>query len=258
MVCTFVRHLRAALKLGAYGLLCIISIPPQAVVVLFTSGKGAYFLPKIFHIISSRLFGIRVKIKGTPHISSQTLFICNHLSYLDIPAIGSVLSGAFVAKNEVAGWPVFGILAKLQKTLFISRSARQAAQERAAFEKRLSEGQSMILFPEGTSTDGRQIAPFKSSLFAAFADNKNLEIMTQAMTINILSINGKSAADQNIRDQYAWYGDMELPPHLWAFAGMSGCEVELVFHDAQPIDHSLDRKSMARKFEEQVRAGLAP
>ena len=116
----------------------------------------------------------------------------------------------------------------------------------------------MILFPEGTSSDGRQIMPFKSSLFAVFAENKSLEIMTQPVTINVLSVDGMATDKQDIRDAYAWYGEMELPPHLWAFAGMSGTEVELVFHEARPIDHALDRKAMARHFEDKVRAGLRP
>ena len=94
------------------------------------------------------------------------LFVANHISYLDITVLGSLIAGSFVAKTEVARWPLFGWLAKLQRSVFVDRQVRSTAQQRDAIAERLAAGDALILFPEGTSGDGNRVLPFKSALFS--------------------------------------------------------------------------------------------
>ena len=94
------------------------------------------------------------------------LFAANHVSYLDITVLGSLLDASFIAKTEVAGWPLFGWLARLQRSVFIDRRARSTAHQRDSIAARLAAGEALILFPEGTSGDGNRLLPFKSALFS--------------------------------------------------------------------------------------------
>ncbi len=253
----FIRSLKAAFRLTLYGLMCLVSIPLQAAVLILTKGSAAYILPKLFHRITCKLFGIKVQITGKPHTDEQTLFVCNHLSYLDIPVLGSVITGSFIAKTDVAGWPVFGLLAKLQRTLFVSRNTRHAVQGQKDFQERLKEGMHMILFPEGTSSDGHTVLPFKSSLFAAF-ETAGLSYLTlQPVTLNLLAIDGQTADTPALRDLYAYHGDIELPPHLWNFAGLNGVMLEIIFHKTIELSEHQNRKELAQICEEAVRSGLS-
>ena len=121
------------------------------------------------------MIGFRVHTVGTnvsdPASGSgsgqPTLFLSNHVSYFDITVLGALIDGSFVAKSEVAGWPLFGMLAKLQRTVFVVRRQGQAGAQRDAVAERLTRGENLIVFPEGTSGDGTRALPFKSSLLAA-------------------------------------------------------------------------------------------
>src|SRR5690606_21982668 len=101
---------------------CALLIPPQVAIMLFTRGKPAYVLPQLWHKLICRAFGLSVEVVNQPETDRQALYVSNHISYLDIPVISCVLSASFVAKADVARWPVFGLLAKLHQTVFVSRS----------------------------------------------------------------------------------------------------------------------------------------
>jgi 1-acyl-sn-glycerol-3-phosphate acyltransferase len=243
-------------KACAFFLLCLLMVPPQAILILIYRGPYAYLIPHHWHKAICALFGIRISIAGEPILKTQTLFVSNHVSYLDIPAMGSILKASFVAKQEVAKWPVFGFLSRLQQTAFISRARGDAQKEKNALGNMLKEGKSLILFPEGTSTDGRDLAPFKSSLFSMTLDGDHPDLLIQPFTLRIDRVDGRDAADQTARDIFAWYGDMTMPPHLAAFTACKGADVTLVFHKPiRPADYP-DRKSLAEACEQAVRSGL--
>lgn len=243
-------------KGALFFLWCLVMVPPQILVLLFTRGPAAYTIPQIWHRGICRIFGLRVVVTGTPLHDRQTLFVANHVSYLDIPVMGSILRASFVAKNEVAGWPVFGWLSRLQQTAFISRSRADAQREKNALSNMIAAGKSIILFPEGTSTDGRDVAPFKSSLFSLTLENTDRVMTIQPVTLVIETVDGHPATGQDMRDLYAWYGDMTMPPHLAAFTRSRGATIRLVFHP--PIDPAgfADRKALADACCTAVRTGL--
>jgi len=247
------RTILGLIRLISYLFWCVVMIPPQILMLMIDKKHKAYILPHIFHKVSCRLFGLRYRIEGTPSTDHQTLFVGNHISYLDIPVIGSVVKGSFVAKKEVAGWPLFGLLAKLQQTAFIDRTRHGATDSHNTVQKMLTEGRSVILFPEGTSSDGTRVLPFKSALFQGFLKN---DMRIQPLTISLVEADGKPAITQDLRDLYAWYGEIDLLPHLWAFSKTKGAEVVLTFHPVHRASEFHDRKTLAETCHNDVQAGL--
>lgn len=235
---------------------CGIMAPLQIILMIFHRGHGAYVLPHIWQKGVCRIFGLKVIVEGTPLHNRQTVFVCNHISYLDIPVLGSILKASFIAKREVAAWPVFGFLSRLQQTAFISRSRNDAKREKNALSNMLDEGKSLILFAEGTSTGGTTVAPFKSSLFSMTLDDNRHNLLIQPVTLRIEQVNGQMATTQDIRDLYAWHGDMTMPPHLKAFTGKRGATIRVIFH--APIDPKTfsDRKIMADQCHAAVLSGI--
>lgn len=237
---------------------CAVLVPPQALIMAVHRGRFSYLFPQLWHKGTCALFGLTVIVDGTPVTDRQTLFIANHVSYLDIPVMGSILQASFIAKKEVAGWPVFGFLSKLQQTAFISRSRADAQKEKNALSNMLDEGKSLILFPEGTSTDGRDVAPFKSSLFSMTLDDGRHDLVVQPFTLRIEQVDQRNPADQTVRDVFAWYGDMTMPPHLRGFTLSKGAVLRLVFHPpVNPRDYE-DRKALADACWKAVHSGLTP
>ena len=225
-------------------------VPLQLIVLAFHHGKYAYIIPKYWHKGVCLIFGIKVKISGTPVHNRQVMYVSNHLSYLDIPAIGSYLHASFIAKQEVAGWPVFGFLSKLQQTAFVDRSGARIKEDHYSLGNMLDSGKSLILFPEGTSSDATEILPFKSRLFSLVIERVE-HVAVQPFTIRLP--NAKTQAD---RDRYAWYGDMDLAPHLWTLAKTSGVTVELVFHDLIELDDTHERKALTEECYEIIKSGM--
>lgn len=191
-----------------------------------------------------RIAGIRVRVSGRPLDGPGVLFAANHVSYIDIVALGAALDAHFVAKSEVARWPLFGHLARLSGSLFIDRDRRQALTQSSRLATHLSRGRRLCLFPEGTSSDGRQVLSFKSALF-------------HGLTGAGACIQPVTVAYRNDPDaRYAWHGEMTLVPHLLDILGRRGVEVELMFHPPVEPKAFASRKILARHVEQQVRAGL--
>jgi lyso-ornithine lipid O-acyltransferase len=204
------------------------------------------------------IVGLEVKRIGRPAAGTPTLFVANHVSYLDIIALGSVLDAAFVAKSEVASWPLIGLISRLGRTLFVQRRTLQSGRQCDALAARLRAGDSLVLFAEGTSTDGARVRPFKSALFGVL-DRPDLAaaVTIQPVTIAYVRFRGGLAIEHALRPCYAWYGDMALAPHLWSVLGLPGAEVELRFHDPLANHAFASRKALAGHAERQVADGLA-
>lgn len=241
--------LKAGLKLFVFLTLTLAMIPLQVGNMLVTKGKKARTLPVLWARLMCRIFGINITINGRPVTDGQCIFIANHLSYLDIPAIGSQIDAAFVAKQEVASWPLFGLLAKLRQSVFIDRSPSAVRTETGNFAHRLQEDGNMILFPEGTSSNGQDVLPFKSSIFApviAQALSAPQELILQPVAIRLTSVKKSGVRQENLPDHdlYAWYGDDDLAPHLWRFAKTGGVHLNIDF--LEPVrPEGFDRKSLA-------------
>lgn len=202
--------------------------------------------------------GFRVRTIGEANTEGPTLYVSNHLSYMDIPVLSSVVEGTFVAKAEVSRWPLFGFAARITNTVFINRVGSEARDQRIMMHKRLMNGERLILFPEGTSTDGSGVAPFKSALFSlAEGSLDEPELIVQPISLAYTrGIDGTPLVGP-LRELYCWFGDATLFPHLFRMLGLPGCHVEVRFHAPIHSRQIGNRKQIARLAEAEVAAGVA-
>lgn len=248
--------IRAALRLAVYLLFTFGCMPVQFWALRFRPAFAKTF-PVWYHRKCLKLFGIKVEQVGAPTAQRPCLFVANHCSYLDIPVVTSLMPISFVAKAEVAGWPLFGWLAKLQQTLFIDRRLSKVGQGQSALAARLKAGDNLMLFPEGTSSDGTRVLPFRRALLQTALDQASeLALAIQPVSIVCVGMEGLPA-DRSARQFYAWFGDMSLAPHLWAYCHLHSSVVRVTFHAPIDVSRIGSREALAEQAEAVVAQGLA-
>ncbi len=252
----FGSPLKALIRLLAYGGLTLLLMPVQVFALLFDL-EIKRTLPIWYHGKCCRILGFRVEVRGPRSTAHPTLYVCNHISYLDIMILGSLIKGSFVAKSEVARWPLFGWLARLQRSVFIERRGLKAARHRDALNQRLEDGDDLILFPEGTSGDGNQVLPFKSALFSV-AERRphDMPLLVQPVSIAYTRLDGVPMG-RYLRPLFAWYGDMEMGGHLWHVAGLGWATVVVEFHPPATIEAYGSRKMLSDYCQGRVAAGMS-
>jgi 1-acyl-sn-glycerol-3-phosphate acyltransferase len=248
---------RAAALLAGLVLLTLVLMPVQ-IVLLKVSLRGARNLPAFYHRAVCRLFGIHVRVIGKPVKGEGVLLVANHASWLDIILLSGIMPLAFVAKSEISGWPIFGTLARLQRTVFVSRERRnQTGQVADQIGQRLAAGDCLVLFPEGTSHDGNSVLPFKSALLGAAearrADGRHVTV--QPVSIAYTGCHGMPMG-REIRPFFTWFGDMEMAPHLWEALKTGPLDVTVEFHAPATLDQ-MSRKELAHAARATVSAGLS-
>jgi lyso-ornithine lipid O-acyltransferase len=207
-----------------------------------------------WHRGALRVAGVRLVVRGTPCTAPGTLMVANHVSYIDIPVLGAVAGVDFVAKAEIAGWPVMGAIGRMIGTLYVERRPAAAGQARDALAARLDGGDRLAMFPEGTTTDGRRVLPFRSAPFAALESAKG-EIRVQPVSLRYVALDGLPL-DRERRWQVAWCGDAELVPHIWQLFDSGAVVAEVEFHPAfAPAE--IDRKTLAARCHAEVAGGVA-
>ena len=216
-------------------------------------GLGRPMTPFITQFVcrnAFRLMGMPFSIKGT-QMNHAGAVVANHSSWLDILALNAAKRVYFVSKSEVARWPGIGVLAKATGTVFIERNPRKARAQKEVFEARLKAGHKLLFFPEGTSTDGRRVLPFKSTLFAAFFTPELKDILwVQPVTVNYFAPSGEGARF------YGWWGAMDFFPHLIkTLAVRKAGKVEVIYHPPLRVAEADSRKSIALACEIAVRNG---
>ncbi|GHF16253.1 1-acyl-sn-glycerol-3-phosphate acyltransferase [Kordiimonas sediminis] len=230
------------------------------VVVLKVAPKKWWPLVGFWHRSICRIIGVDIREYGERKQEGPVLFVANHLSWLDIVILGGRLKGAsFVAKSEVASWGALGALSKLHKTVFVNRERRtDSAKQRDALVDRIREGDSLILFPEGSNTDGMRIAPFKSALFSV-AERANEasdhKLQVQPVTLAFTELNGIPLVRAQ-KSGVSWLGDVELMAHLRHVLGHGRIVATVEYHAPISADELGCRKAMASHCETTVRAGL--
>lgn len=254
------KSLVAVFKLTGVAGLILWIMAVQTPILWFTRGPKSYFFTRLYHAASCKVLGLKYEVIGEPVQDQQTLYVCNHMSYLDISVIGSIIRCAsFIAKKEARTMPVYGYLSTMQQTAFISRDRKDAVHEKNALENMAAEGKSLILFPEGTSTDGSEVLPYKSSLFGiVLKDNVKDKMLVQPLTISLIDVDGKSPADQDVRELYAWSRDMTIPmtDHIWRMCQTGGATLRVQFHEPLSPSEFKDRKELAKIAQEKTAAGL--
>lgn len=232
-------------------------IPVQLIAVALGLGL-ARRLPAVYHRICCAILGFKISLHGERSRARPTLFVCNHTSYLDITILGALIEGSFIAKSEVSGWPLFGVLAKLQRTVFIDRRAAKADEHRDEIRNRLDAGDDLILFPEGTSADGNRVRRFKSALFsvAERSLSSGRPLMVQPVSVSYTRLDGMPIG-RALRPYFAWYGEMGLMSHIWAALGLGTVTVTVQFHPAVQASNLGSRKMLAEHCHRVVAAGVS-
>ena len=218
-------------------------------------------LPFLWHRLAAPLMGLRVHLRGRPAATRPLLLVSNHQSWADIVALGWVTELSFIAKAEVRGWPGFGLLARLQRTVFVAREARSRTGLQAdAIAARLAEGDAMVLFAEGTTSDGNAVLPLKTALFgacqAALKRSGAASVAVQPVAVAWTRAQGLPLGRYG-RPLAAWPGDVPLLPHLVAFLREGAVDVEVSFGEPIAVTAASDRKRVAVEVRRRIAALLA-
>ena len=248
------RAIRRLVSLFAFTLACM---PVQAV-LLAIPGRPKVAFARFYWRTFTRLLGVRVRLLGARAVAARSVvFVANHTSWLDIPVLGGQLDACFISKGEVADWPLIGWVAKLGRTVFISRSRGATARERDAIRARLATGDNLILFPEGTTSDGSRVMPFRSAFFAVAqtSDGRSAPLI-QPVSVVYDRLAGLPAG-RATRPLFAWYGDMDLASHCWRLARYRGMRATVLLHTPLEPGAFPDRKTLTHAVWRVVAEGAA-
>lgn len=250
--------IKAVLTVIVLTLTTLCLLPLQWVAMKF-GWKIQRKLPHIWHLVGTRMLGIRIHQIGQPSSERPLLITANHASWVDITVVGSLMPLSFIAKSEVKGWPVFGLLARLQRTVFVNRTRRsETGKTTNEIATRMNEGDAMVLFAEGTSNDGNYVLPFRSALLGAAtrAQGDASQVWVQPLTLIYHSLHGVPMGRQ-FRPGVAWYGDMELADHLWGVFTRGPMDVVAVWGEPVLATAATDRKALGRQLETEAREKLS-
>lgn len=244
-------------------IILVFLIPLQLIALLLAKlgwTGPAGLIPVFFHRLLLKMFGIRLIRKGKLSRDRPLLLVSNHVSWLDIIVMGAVEPLSFVAKSEMRGWPLFGSLACLQRTVFIQREARrQSGHQANEIADRMTSREIMVLFPEGTTTDGNQLAPFKTTLFEAakiaLARSPVETAAVQPVAIAYTHIHGLPIGRSD-RPHVAWPGEIGLGESLFPLVGEGALDVTVLVGDPITLTEASNRKVIAKNAADALRSML--
>jgi 1-acyl-sn-glycerol-3-phosphate acyltransferase len=249
--------LRAVLVALAFVVLtAVLALVLGAMTLLRLQGRGKVSIHYSRAICA--LLGVRITVVGPSPQHHAVLILANHVSWLDILVITATVPVIFVAKSEVRRWPLIGWVARARGTVFVERERRQRTPEaNADIARHLAEGQSIVLFAEGTSSDGNRVLPFRSALVGALrealaqvADGKRIAV--QPLSIGYTGLLGLPIGRQH-RPIVAWYGDRDLVPHVRELLRRGAIDVTLSWGEPVEPESAADRKAVVRSLETVVR-----
>jgi len=247
---------RLVYVLGGIIIITLLLYPWLATSLRLGYRQGQRLVPKVYHRILRALLGLRISMQGIPSSHRPLLVVANHTSWLDIVVISSFLPVVFVAQHEVASWPIFGWLAQLQRSIFVNRDRRQQVHTTVScIADALASGAVVGIFPEGTSTDGTDIFPFRSALIGAVHETirrtQHLPaIFIQPVSVAYVGTNRRLAI-------WAREDDIQFVPHLLQVINLQRIDVALTWGDPIPADLSSDRKVLTTRLERAVRQLIA-
>jgi len=271
------RYLRAAARalafVGLMGGVSALLIPGMA--LLSASEKKARwwrnFIFRNWAKATAALLGMKITVHGSPP-KPPFLLVSNHLSYIDVIVFASRLDCVFVAKQDVSDWPFIGRLCREVKTIFIDReNRRDLARVNGLIERALAEGEGVVLFPEGTSTSGATVLPFKPSLLE-YADRSESSVASSSSTfkpslleyaararypVSYAAVSYRTPPDQPpAHTAVCWWGEMTFIPHLFGLFQLTGFEATVVFGPQQV--QAEDRKVLAGELWGAVKEQFVP
>ncbi len=233
-----------------------VAAPLQAL-LLVLPGRAKVSFARRYWAVFAWLIGLDVRVIGAPPASGQgrrVIYAANHCSWLDIPVLGGRLEACFVSKDEVARWPGVSLVARLGRTVFVTRQRRATGRERDDMRARLAAGDDLLLFPEGTSSDGSRVMPFRSAFFSV-AEGETRPLI-QPISVVYDRLAGLPTR-RSTRAVFAWYGDMDLASHFWRLAQWRGMRATVLIHPPlDPADFP-SRKVLAQAAWDAVASGAA-
>lgn len=279
--CRFGNQARAVLRLGAIAVWVPLSVGFEACLLL-VPGTVKIRWTRVIWSILCKLLGLRIRVIGKragtvggararARGERPVIYISNHSTWLDVLVLGKLLPSVFVAKGDIENWPVMGLVSKIGRTIFVSRQRSTTGRERDLMIRRMVEGDNLVLFPEGTSSDGSRVLPFMSAFFAIAklprlpeGEKSALPVVyapgmspiIQPISIVYDKLEGLPVVRRR-RPVFAWYGDMDLGPHLWQLAQWHASRATVVLHE--PLDPELfpSRKALAQAAWHAVARGAA-
>jgi lyso-ornithine lipid O-acyltransferase len=213
------------------------------------------FLLQRWAAAMNKILGVSVEYSGDVSALQHQpqLIVSNHQSYLDIVAVASIVPTLFVAKSDVQRWPGIGVVTKIGGTIFINRrSLRSGIATSAKIAEALRKGTNVHFFPEGTSTNGETVLPFKPSLFGA-APETGVSVLS--ISIIYTTLNGNSMSDKE-KDIVCWYGDMEFAGHFWNLLSMDSIGIHVTVHDRIKAERYSSPREIAVAAHAAVLSGL--
>jgi 1-acyl-sn-glycerol-3-phosphate acyltransferase len=254
-----ITRLRIGFVVVALAIVTLALLPFQ-LVALALDLKIRRYIPRLWHRAACGLLGIRIHVHGRLEKRRPVMLAANHASWKDILVLGAIADVTFIAKSEVAKWPVFGPLAKLQKTIFVARDdKRKAGAQVTEIAERLADGEIVVLFPEGTTSDGNRLLDIKSSLFGAAAAAvphvPGNVVHVQPVAIAYTRVYGMAMGRYH-RPIAAWPGDIELVPHLMGVLKAEAIDVEVSFGETVEFRAGDNRKLLSANVAAQIRRML--
>lgn len=254
-----IGRIRLVTALGCVAASTLVLAPLQYIVLKTKLGNRS-LLPRLWHSNNVRALGMRIHQKGALTDKRPLVIAANHVSWTDIPVIGSRCDITFIAKADMQGWPLVGWLASLQRTIFVERERKRTSGVQAGeIALRLAADEAVVLFAEGTTGDGNSVLPFKSTLFGAatkaISDGSVDKVYIQPLAIAYTRFHGLPMGRQH-RTRTSWIGDEALAPHAAALLRQGAVDVELRF--GEPIEFCAgdDRKAATRRAEAEVKTLL--
>lgn len=252
--------MRAVLRLGMLVIFAVIIVPIAAVVKIILPWYW-WVLPPFVHRIVCRILGITITCKGQRLKGQPVLFVSNHISWKDIIILGAVIKKAsFVSKAEVGSIGFVKKIVDLQKTIYVKRERRtDALKQSSEMTTRIQDGDSLILFPEGTTTRGIHVGPFKSTLFSVaemILKGGQPSVTIQPITINFTHID-KLPIQMCERVKVGWIGEESFWPHFMYALRRKSTHVSVEFHRPLRCKDQIDRKILAKTCEDIIRQGLS-
>jgi len=248
--------IHAWLRLSIFAVFTVLLMPVQAISVAFGLPSRRW-IPFMYHRAVCALIGVRLQVVGSCTTRRPLLIVANHSSWLDIIVISAAAPVIFIAKREVASWPFFGLLAKLQRSVFVDRNRRhKTAEVNAEIAGRLVDGDPVVLFGEGTSSDGNRVLPFRTALIgaahAALTAPDVGHVSVQPLSIAYARRHGLPLGREE-RRSLAWYGGIDLWPHLIKVLRRGAVDVIVTWGEPVAYDADSDRKQIAGELETTVR-----
>lgn len=274
--------LRAALRLGALVVWVPLSVGFEACLLLVPGTPKIRWTRVIWGVLC-RIIGLQIHVvgqrvgtvgglKARQRGERPVIYICNHMSWLDVPVLGTILPSVFVAKGDIEKWPIMGLVSQIGRTIFVSRQRSTTGRERDEMIRRMVEGDNLVLFPEGTSSDGSRVLPFMSAFFAI----AKLPRLKEGMDKSLLPITfepGMTPLIQPVslvydrledlpisrlrRPVFSWYGDMDLGPHVWSLLKWKRSRATVLLHEPLDPDMFPSRKALAQAAWKAVSIGAA-